>query len=206
MEKYKGMTDEELIASLKKYNIPHGPILKTTRKLYEKKIYAFESQRKRMPPMEVTYDDPDSGSHLYRSNRYYDSPAVEQYGRHSYPYGENDSEQMYEESFSTTKTYDAEPPRYRGTQEVFDSGNINRNYFSQNTYQDVSQYRTASSASPSLRVEPRKAIREKEEPQKRHLFPLWLQLFLLLLFIGFLALVYFFTQYKDENPFQILEE
>ncbi|XP_030049979.1 emerin isoform X2 [Microcaecilia unicolor] len=175
MEKYKGMTDEELIASLKKYNIPHGPILKTTRKLYEKKIYAFESQRKRMPPMEVTYDDPDS-------------------------------EQMYEESFSTTKTYDAEPPRYRGTQEVFDSGNINRNYFSQNTYQDVSQYRTASSASPSLRVEPRKAIREKEEPQKRHLFPLWLQLFLLLLFIGFLALVYFFTQYKDENPFQILEE
>nr|XP_033778455.1 emerin isoform X2 [Geotrypetes seraphini] len=176
MEKYKGMTDEELITSLKKFNIPHGPILKTTRKLYEKKMYEFESQRKRMPPTEVTYDDPDT-------------------------------EQMYEESFSTTKTYGAEPPRYRGTQEVFDSGNINRDYFSQNTYQDVSQYRMASSASPSLRVEPRRAIREKkEESQKRHLFPLWLQFLLLFLFIGFLALVYFFTQSKDENPFLPLND
>ncbi|XP_029465829.1 emerin [Rhinatrema bivittatum] len=210
MEKYKGMTDEQLIASLKKYNIPHGPILTTTRKLYEKKIYEFESQRKRISPMEASYDDMDSGSHLYRSSRYYDSPAVEQHGGDGYSYRGDDSEHMYEESYSTTKTYGAQPPtRYRATKEAFDSGNTTRDYFSQNAYQNVSQYRTgsSSSASPSLLVEPRKAIREKkEEPQKGHLFPLWLQLLLLLLFVSFLALVYFFMQSKDENPFQTIDK
>lgn len=206
MEKYKGMTDEELIASLKMYNIPHGPILKTTRKLYEKKIYEFESQKKRMPAMDVTYDDSDAGSHLYRSSRYYDSPAGEQHGGDGYPYRQDDMEQMYEESYSTTKTYGAQPSRYRGTKTVFDSGNIDKDYFSQNTYQNVSEYRTASSASPSLLVEPRRAIREKKEdvPKGGRLFPLWLQFLLLFLLIGFLALVYFFTQSKDENPFQAL--
>uniref|UniRef100_A0A0B8RXU3 Emerin-like n=1 Tax=Philothamnus irregularis TaxID=1899461 RepID=A0A0B8RXU3_9SAUR len=49
MDEYKGMTDKELIARLKKYSIPHGPVVGSTRKLYEKKIYEYETERTQYP-------------------------------------------------------------------------------------------------------------------------------------------------------------
>uniref|UniRef100_A0A8C6YFM1 LEM domain-containing protein n=1 Tax=Naja naja TaxID=35670 RepID=A0A8C6YFM1_NAJNA len=49
MDEYKGMTDKELIARLKKYSIPHGPLVGSTRKLYEKKIYEYETERTQYP-------------------------------------------------------------------------------------------------------------------------------------------------------------
>ncbi|KAL7988266.1 hypothetical protein Chor_007185, partial [Crotalus horridus] len=49
MDEYKGMTDKELIARLKKYSIPHGPLVGSTRKLYEKKIYEYETERIQYP-------------------------------------------------------------------------------------------------------------------------------------------------------------
>ncbi|XP_026567140.1 emerin [Pseudonaja textilis] len=49
MDEYKGMTDKELIARLKKYSIPHGPVVGSTRKLYERKIYEYETERTQYP-------------------------------------------------------------------------------------------------------------------------------------------------------------
>ncbi|XP_063150331.1 emerin isoform X1 [Candoia aspera] len=49
MDEYKGMTDKELIARLKKYSIPHGPVVGSTRKLYEKKVYEYETERTQLP-------------------------------------------------------------------------------------------------------------------------------------------------------------
>ncbi|XP_014466029.1 emerin isoform X1 [Alligator mississippiensis] len=45
MEQYQGLTDNELIAKLKSYQISHGPVVGSTRKLYEKKVYELERQR-----------------------------------------------------------------------------------------------------------------------------------------------------------------
>ncbi|XP_069065572.1 emerin isoform X1 [Pleurodeles waltl] len=70
MEQFKGMTDEELISALKKYSIPHGPVVGTTRKLYEKKIYEYETQRTKHSPSKQTYTYSDSDSPLYESKRY----------------------------------------------------------------------------------------------------------------------------------------
>ncbi|KAE8583583.1 hypothetical protein XENTR_v10020578 [Xenopus tropicalis] len=47
MENYKRMTDDELIETLRKCNITHGPIVGTTRTLYEKKLYEYERSKTR---------------------------------------------------------------------------------------------------------------------------------------------------------------
>ncbi|XP_030330153.1 emerin [Strigops habroptila] len=45
MQNYRGLTDKELLEKLKSYRIPHGALQGSTRKLYEKKIYEFETRR-----------------------------------------------------------------------------------------------------------------------------------------------------------------
>ncbi|OBS72814.1 hypothetical protein A6R68_12621 [Neotoma lepida] len=46
MDNYAVLADPELAAVLRQYNIPHGAIMGSTQKLYEKKI--FETQRQRL--------------------------------------------------------------------------------------------------------------------------------------------------------------
>nr|XP_016846690.1 PREDICTED: emerin isoform X1 [Anolis carolinensis] len=67
MEEYKGLTDNELIARLKKYNISHGPLVGTTRKLYEKKVYEYEKERKPLSSYRESgsYTEPSSTSESY---------------------------------------------------------------------------------------------------------------------------------------------
>ncbi|XP_062975436.1 emerin [Elgaria multicarinata webbii] len=66
MDEYKGLTDNELIARLKKYSIPHGPLVGSTRKLYEKKVYEYETERTQLPSPggSVSYTEPCSESYM----------------------------------------------------------------------------------------------------------------------------------------------
>ncbi|XP_077185828.1 emerin [Paroedura picta] len=64
MDEYSGLTDKDLIARLKKYAIPHGPVVGTTRKLYEKKIYEYETERTKHRGSSDAYTEPRS-SHSY---------------------------------------------------------------------------------------------------------------------------------------------
>ncbi|KAM6151086.1 emerin isoform 2-T2 [Rhynchocyon petersi] len=50
MDDYSVLSDTELVAVLRQYNIPHGPVVGSTRKLYEKKIFEYETQRRRLSP------------------------------------------------------------------------------------------------------------------------------------------------------------
>lgn len=50
MDDYAVLSDAELAAVLRQYNIPHGPVVGSTRKLYEKKIFEYETQRRRLSP------------------------------------------------------------------------------------------------------------------------------------------------------------
>ncbi|XP_068919900.1 emerin [Petaurus breviceps papuanus] len=97
MEDYRRLSDQELVRLLKLYNIPHGPIVGSTRKLYEKKIYEYESQRTKLSPGIVTssYQYPeDFESNAYGSRQDEDEDMEEV-----------DYDNYYEESYSTTKTY-----------------------------------------------------------------------------------------------------
>ncbi|XP_075434440.1 emerin isoform X1 [Ascaphus truei] len=195
MEQYKGMTDEELINTLKKYNIPHGPVVGTTRTLYEKKLCEIDRKKTKYSPTKSF----QSSSGSYGERTQYDLPRPEEYRRRTHQEEEVDDER-YQESYSVTKSFPQ--ARQRGKVDVLDFQNKSEKYcYTENTYQNISQLRHTSS--PSLTVEPRRAIREKtveETPRKRFL-PLWLQFLLLLFFVGFLAFVYFFVQETDENPF-----
>uniref|UniRef100_A0A673U4R4 Emerin n=1 Tax=Suricata suricatta TaxID=37032 RepID=A0A673U4R4_SURSU len=68
MDDYAGLSDAELAAVLRQYNIPHGPVVGSTRKLYEKKIFEYETQRRRLSP-----PDSSASSFTYRFSGYGDN-------------------------------------------------------------------------------------------------------------------------------------
>ncbi|NP_001106517.1 emerin [Xenopus tropicalis] len=177
MENYKRMTDDELIETLRKCNITHGPIVGTTRTLYEKKLYEYERSK--------TRNQYPLGS--YESKTQYRNRANDE---------DLEDEDFYEEK-TVTRTYHY--PQARPW--TFDR--LEREpLYKENTYQPISQMRHLGT---TQRVEPRRPIRVKQNeeiPCKRY-FPVWLQILLLLLFVGFLAAVYFLLEPTDDNPFML---
>lgn len=106
MDDYAVLSDTELAAVLRQYNIPHGPVVGSTRKLYEKKIFEYETQRRRLSPPNSSsssfshrFSDMDSGS---TDSDMYDLPKKEDALLYQSK-GYNDD--YYEESYLTTKTY-----------------------------------------------------------------------------------------------------
>ncbi|XP_056394286.1 emerin isoform X2 [Hyla sarda] len=127
MEKLKNMTDEELITTLRKYNIRHGPIVGTTRTLYEKKIIEYEREKNKYPV----------------STRSYESS---QYSRREYK-DDDDDNHTYEEEY--TKTY---YPAYQRPKEDLQ----NRSYSSKvNTYQNISRSSYSQGVEPRKPIRPK---------------------------------------------------
>ncbi|XP_037677465.1 emerin [Choloepus didactylus] len=106
MDDYAVLSDAELVAVLRQYNIPHGPVVGSTRKLYEKKIFEYETRRRRLSPpnssassFSYRFSDLDSTS---VDSDMYDLPKKEDdllYQSKGY----NDG--YYEESYLSTRTY-----------------------------------------------------------------------------------------------------
>ncbi|XP_029785842.1 emerin [Suricata suricatta] len=106
MDDYAGLSDAELAAVLRQYNIPHGPVVGSTRKLYEKKIFEYETQRRRLSPPDssassFTYRFSDLDSSSVDSDMY-DLPKKEDALLYqSRGYGDN----YYEATYLSTRTY-----------------------------------------------------------------------------------------------------
>ncbi|XP_070597510.1 emerin isoform X2 [Erythrolamprus reginae] len=246
MDEYKGMTDKELIARLKEYSIPHGPVVGSTRKLYEKKIYEYETERMHYPSSgdSVSHTEPAT-SHSYVKETFVSPREREDfnYGREALGstrtyfkeyvptrqeyYSEYKDEDMdvktSEPSRSSYRSYSsllsqttspgtvsarqpiAEPYRYSSSEKDTSSERDS------SSYQSVFQRK--SSGLSSLQVQPRRAIHPERQAQvaekavggnaetKRYL-PLWLQLLVFGLLAAFLAFVYFFQGWADDNPFR----
>ncbi|XP_004598921.2 emerin [Ochotona princeps] len=106
MDDYAVLSDTELAAVLRQYNIPHGPVVGSTRKLYEKKIFEYETQRRRLSPpnssassFSYRFSDLDSAS--VDSDKY-DLPKKEDallYQSKGY------DDDYYEESYLSSTTY-----------------------------------------------------------------------------------------------------
>ncbi|XP_073495960.1 emerin [Phyllobates terribilis] len=179
MEKFKKMTDEELISTLRKYGLQYGPILGTTRTLYEKKLFQYERENTNLPASTSSYE-----SRQQYSTTHYDD--------------DNGDNHTYEEEYTTTYQY---PQAQQRTRDDLQNRSYSRK---ENAYQNVSQSRYQSSFSQG--VEPRKPIRpkQKEETPVKRFIPLWLQLLLLFLIAAFL--VYMYVLQMDDNPFKAIEE
>ncbi|XP_063288761.1 emerin [Pelobates fuscus] len=176
MDEYKRMSDEELISTLRKYNISHGPIVGSTRVLYEKKLYECEHQKRTFQPSFASHE-------LEYRNRDFENDDV--------------SEEYYEEKITRTAGY---PQTFQRKSEF----SKERDYYKDNSYQNISQ--TRQSLGTSQRVEARKPIRENKRNEvsfRTRYIPLWLQLFLLILLIGALAYLYY-VKHAEENPFKTL--
>uniref|UniRef100_A0A2K6L6C0 LEM domain-containing protein n=1 Tax=Rhinopithecus bieti TaxID=61621 RepID=A0A2K6L6C0_RHIBE len=91
MDDYADLSNTQLTALLRRYNIPHGPVVGSTRRLYEQKIFEYETQRRRLSP---------SGSPAASSYRFSDLNSTS---------GDSDikdyNDDYYEESYFTTRTY-----------------------------------------------------------------------------------------------------
>ncbi|XP_040261135.1 emerin isoform X1 [Bufo bufo] len=185
--KLKNMTDEELISTLRKYGIQHGPILGTTRTLYEKKLLQYEREKTKFPASTSSYT-----SRQQYSGRDFDDDSDS--------YGSRQRKRDVDDDNGDSHTYEEEVTRtYHYPQTSYRSYSSN-----DNVYQNISQPRYQSSYSQG--VEPRKPIRPKQKeettPVKR-LIPIWLQLLMLLLFSAFL--VYMYLLQTEENPFRLVE-
>ncbi|KAM9326512.1 emerin [Gastrophryne carolinensis] len=177
MEKFKNMTDEELVNFLRQYGIQHGPVVGTTRTLYEKKLYEYE-QKKTIPGFAgSTYESK-------YSSRNYDN--------------DDDNYETYEEE-TVTQTY-RNPQTYPRKRDDF----LNKS--GDNSYQSISQVRHQSSYSqgvePRRPIRPKPNEVEVKKSARRFL-PLWLQLLIFLLFAGYL--VYLYCRETKENPFEFLD-
>nr|XP_056712176.1 emerin-like [Euleptes europaea] len=189
MDKYSRLTDKELMARLKKYAIPHGPIVGTTRKLYEKKIYEYETERTKHPGRSEAYIEPMS-SYSYTRETFVSPRSKEDfnYGREalgstkkslmeSYNSARNEEYTDYgDEDSSPTKSYLSYKynfPHHEGR-----STYIREEWDANPSEGSTSSYRYASplgSGSHLGRVSARKPIAEpylyssgfKEVPPKR---------------------------------------
>ncbi|XP_036161659.1 emerin [Myotis myotis] len=119
MDDYAVLSDAELAAVLRQYNIPHGPVVGSTRKLYEKKIFEYETQRRRLSPpnsstSSFSYRLSDSDSAASVDSDMYDLPKKEDALLYQSK-GYNDD--YYEESYMSTRTYGE--PDFAGTPKGF---------------------------------------------------------------------------------------
>ncbi|XP_032474654.1 emerin-like [Phocoena sinus] len=119
MDDYAALSDTELAALLRQYNLPpHGPVVASSHKPYAKKIFEYETQRRRLsPPSSYTSSSSRRSSDLDSASvdsDVYDLPKKEDallYQSKSYnPY-------YCEENYLTTRTYGE--PESAGTSEGF---------------------------------------------------------------------------------------
>ncbi|XP_075691531.1 emerin isoform X2 [Rhinoderma darwinii] len=161
MEKFKNMTDEELISTLRKYGVQHGPIVGSTRTLYEKKLFQYDREKRKLPASTSSYK------------------SSEQYS------GRNDGDNhTYEEEYTKTYHY---PQAYQRTKDDLQDRSYSSNA---NTYQNISQSHYQSSYSQGVEPRKPIRPKQKEEPPVKRFIPLWFQILLLLLVAAFLVYMY----------------
>ncbi|XP_066436824.1 zinc finger MYM-type protein 1-like [Eleutherodactylus coqui] len=134
MEKLKEMSDEELIKTLRKYGIQHGPIVGTTRTLYEKKLLQYEREKTKFSPSTSSYE------------------SRQQYSRRDYD-DDNGDNHTYEEEYTTTYR---QPLAYQRTRDDLQNRFVNNSALSDNEAINTSgQYTHKSGAQKrKLQAEP----------------------------------------------------
>ncbi|XP_030403138.1 emerin-like isoform X3 [Gopherus evgoodei] len=214
MERYRGLTDTELIAMLRRYGIPPGPVVGSTRKLYERKICEYESQRTKLSPP-GGYSDPGTTETYIRES--YSYPQQEERRR----YGADDMDEESSSSSSSSWLYGAAPgPLGEATarQPIGEATSYTPSRSEETESRDGVSYQRvcrARPAPPPMRVEPRRAIHPLPrggpggagEGGFRRFLPLWLQLLLFGALAAFLGYVYWALQGgADDNPFVLPPE
>lgn len=161
---------QEISELLDEYGIKHGPVVDSTRSLYERKLKeAMAKGRKTKPSPDKTYyrEEEEEVTYVYRSPIRSDGAGDSVSYMRSRPEW-NEREYEHETSYSS---YSRTKPEYRG------GDFVDEPYM----YDSPSTYRHSYKSSPPTKSQdaPKKA------PESSHLIPLWVQ------FVFFLAVAVF---------------
>ncbi|XP_023128345.1 emerin-like [Amphiprion ocellaris] len=160
---------DEISELLDEYGIKHGPVVDSTRNLYEKKLKEAMAKGKRAKPSDKTYYREEEVTYVYRT------PVRSEASGDSGTYMRSRpewSEREYEHETSYSG-YSRSRPEYRGRDFVDEPY----------TYSSPSSYRDSYS-----RPTPVKSA--QEAPKSSRLVPLWVQLVFFLAVAVFLYVVF----------------
>ncbi|KAK6308576.1 hypothetical protein J4Q44_G00218470 [Coregonus suidteri] len=185
-------SDQEIRELLDEYGIKHGPIVNTTRALYEKKL------REAMAKNNVTKPSPDKT--FYREEQEevtyvtYRTPVMsagpsgdgKPYMRSRPEYSERD--------FVDDKLYSRSRPEYSSRRQYVDEPHV---------------YNTPSSSSyskPTPVVKSGGGVVEEEKTESSgRLIPLWIQFLVFLIVAGFLYFIFINMESAESSPFNRIQ-
>lgn len=183
MSSLSGKSAEEIAELLDEYGIKHGPVVASTRSLYERKIkeaMAKGRKVKQSPDRTFYREEEEEVTYVYRTPTRSDGPGDSGTYMRSRP---ERSEREHEASYSS---YMRSQPEYRGRDFVHEP------YM----YDSPSTYRYSD-----LKSEPAKPV--QETPKSSRLIPLWVQ------FVFFLAVAIFlyvvFSSMESNEPVKGIE-
>lgn len=178
-----GKSADEISELLDEYGIKHGPVVDSTRSLYEKKLKEAMAKGKRAKPSsDKTYyrEEEDEVTYVYRTPTKSEASGDSGTYMRSRPEW---SERQYETSYSG---YSRSRPEYRG------GDFVDEPY----TYSSPSTYRNSYLKSTPLKS-------DQEAPKSSRLIPLWVQFVFFLAVAVFLYLV--FSSMETNESLKLVE-
>ncbi|XP_071764891.1 uncharacterized protein LOC139919158 [Centroberyx gerrardi] len=180
---------EEISSLLDEYGIKHGPVVDSTRSLYEKKLREAMSKGKRAKPSpDKTYYREEEEEVTYVSYR---TPIRNDGSGDGRPYMRTRPEYS-EREFEDERSYSRPRPEYR-ERDFVDEPYI---YDTPSTYRNVSH----------LRSTPMKSGRDAPKAaESSRLIPLWVQFLFFLAVAAFLYFVFSNMETTHSDPFKKIE-
>ncbi|CAG07514.1 unnamed protein product [Tetraodon nigroviridis] len=182
------MSAEEISKLLDEYGIKHGPVVDSTRRLYERKLSeAMSEEKAATPPSDKTFyrEEEEEVTYVYRS------PVRGQEATDSGAYVRSrphQPERQFEQR-SSNFSYSRTTPEYRANDFA------NQSY----TYETPSTYRNLDYKSAPVRS----AQETKTPPKASRLIPLWVQIAVFLAVAVFFYVV--FASMETNESFQGIE-
>ncbi|KAJ8017236.1 hypothetical protein DPEC_G00015710 [Dallia pectoralis] len=196
-------SDQEIKELLDEYGIKHGPIVDSTRPLYEKKLKEAMSKDKKMArPSTGNTTKPSADKTFYREEQEevtyvtYRTPVKsEGHIGDGKPYMRS-RQDFSDQDFVDNQPYSKSRPQYSGVRDYVDEPRV---------YSTPSASYSSYSKPLSDRNHPAVSGVKESQASSGRLIPLWIQF---LVFLGVAAVIYFvFTNMEsaEENPFNRIQ-
>ncbi|XP_055788650.1 emerin-like isoform X5 [Salvelinus fontinalis] len=205
-------SDQEIKDLLDEYGIKHGPVVDTTRPLYEKKL------KEAMAKAKVTVTKPSPDRTFYREDQEEVTYVTCQTPvRNEGPSGDGKPYMRSRPEYSERDRVDAKPysrskPEYRERDRVEDKlySRSRPEYSSGRQYIDEPHvYNTPSSSSsyskPTPVVKSGGVVKKENTTSSGRLIPLWIQFLLFLIVAGFLYFIFTNMESAESSPFNKIQ-
>ncbi|KAL1020647.1 hypothetical protein UPYG_G00002860 [Umbra pygmaea] len=221
-------SDQEIKELLDEYGIKHGPIVESTRPLYEKKLKEAMAKDRKVTKTSTSTEKnskpTSTDKTFYREEEeevtyvsYRTPPRSERLSEDGIPYMRSRPDHS-ERDFKDDKLYSKSRPEYSSTRDYVDEKPYSKSrpeYSSGRDYVDEprvysspsassysSAYPSYSKSTPLGKSVAGSRVKEETPASSGRLIPLWLQLLVFLIVAGFLYFVFANMESAESNPFK----